>query len=121
MFTGERGSMSDALRLVETGEKSRVVTFRIGESVYSALKQEAKASGEKVSTVARRLLLASMQGESGRFVLNVHAGDVLHSPTGAVVLLMKDTATEQEVAERVRKLMDVSLLKRALKRARNER
>ena len=55
--------MSKNMKLVETGEKSKVITFRLGESVYSALEKQAEATGGTVSATARKLLLSSLENE----------------------------------------------------------
>lgn len=98
--------MSEKVKLVETGEKSRVVTFRLGESVYSALEKEAQATGGTVSATARKLILESLGNEEMAF----KPGDTLrYSPlegsSDFVVLLVNEPMTGEEVKKRVNKLV----------------
>lgn len=99
--------MSEKVKLVETGEKSRVVTFRLGESVYSALEQEAQATGGTVSATARKLILNSLENKEMAF----QAGDTLkyspqeESSSDFVVLLVNEPVTEEQVKKRVSKLV----------------
>ena len=95
--------MTQKYKLVETGEKSRVVTFRLGESVYSALEQQAQEAGGTISETARKLLLQSLASGDKPFTFNV--GDTLQSSSDCVVLLVDKPLSEREVEERVNKLV----------------
>lgn len=98
--------MSEKYKLVETGEKSRVVTFRLGESVYSALEQQAQETGGTVSATARSILLAGLQGEEKPVEFMFQPGDTLQSSTSdCVVLLVNEPMTGEEVKKRVEKLV----------------
>lgn len=101
------------LKLVETGEKSRVITFRLGESVYSALEKEAESTGGTVSATARNILLAGLSGDPETFM----PGDVLstssfrsfpqvESTSDVVVMLVKKPLTREEIQKRVSRLME---------------
>lgn len=98
--------MSEEFKLLETGEKSRVVTFRLGESVYSALEKQAQETGGTISATARNILLAGLQGEVKPYEFVFKPGDTLQSKVSScVVLLVNEPMTGKEVKARLEKLV----------------
>lgn len=96
--------MPKKYKLVETGEKSKVVTFRLGESFYSALEKQAQVTGGTVSATARELILESLgAGKPGEFIFK--PGDTLKSSSDFVVMLTDSPMTEEQVEKRIKKLV----------------
>lgn len=99
--------MYKKLKLVKTGEKSRVITFRLGETIYEALEKMAQETGGTVSATARSLLVDSLSGAP----LNYRAGDTLKaegfgtSSAMYVVLGGEMPTTDSEVSKKVEELL----------------
>lgn len=98
---------SSGLKLVELGgEKSRVITFRLDERMYSALEKQAEQNGGTVSAAARSILLSNLRAlDADGF--GYRPGDTLESSTGFVVLLAeKDKpVSEMEIEKRMSKII----------------
>jgi hypothetical protein len=103
MFTTGEHKMSNEFRLLDTGEKSKVVTFRLGETVYQALEKLANETGGTVSATARKLLLESLAGEPMLY----RAGDTLQATsTDTAVFIVGEYFTEQDIKSKLKKLVE---------------
>jgi len=88
--------MSNEYKLVnEAGEKSKVVSFRVGEKVYQALEKLASAQGGTISASARNLVLSSLDTDSMEFV----PGDTVVNSEGVLVVLVdKETTSGADIS-----------------------
>lgn len=92
--------MAKKFKIIESREpNTEVLSFRIGKSAYSKLEKRAEASGSTVSTVARKLILESL--DEGLFL----PGDSLKGTSDFVVMLTDGPMTNEMVEARIKKLV----------------
>ena len=90
------------LKLVDSG-KSKVVSFRVGESVYKELERMTELQGGTISTSARNLLLSSLDTENMPVVT---PGDILVCSEPALVFMVVDSDTSGAAIKA--RIMDMS-------------
>lgn len=88
------------INLVDTGEKSKVVTFRLGETLYQALEKLAEQGGGTVSSTARQLLVESLRSEP----LEFGAGNMFKDMSSSSAVFIVTESTTDEQLDRAKKL-----------------